>query len=91
MSAADIDIPTISILSPTGPIIHDVTDMVDDVGGLGGLVEVPVDQDEEATPSVPAGSAQISEVITSDNPDFSQLPIYDDSDKDLVAKSLEEA
>ena len=78
-------------MSPTGPIIHDVTDMDDDGAGLGGLVEVPVDQDEEATPSVPAGSAQISEVIASDNPDFSQLPIYDNEKEDLIAKSLEEA
>ena len=102
VSAADIDLPnlpTISILpSSSGPIIHDVTDTIED-SGLAGLVELPLDQDsddeeEDIPDTLPAASPQITEVDSSENIEFLDLPVLEsvyDSNKDLVAASLEEA
>ena len=78
--------PTTSILSPaTGPIIHDVTGLVDDAEDLGKLVELPVEP-IEATVMSP----QISEPLQSDE-GLTPVPIYDNTNPDLVTKSLHQA
>lgn len=67
-------IPTISILSSNGPIIHDVTDI--DENSSAGLIEHPVETDGEQAESVVEpiidGSPLISEVFGTD---ISDLPI----------------
>lgn len=75
MEDSDVSgIPTISILSSNGPIIHDVTDI--DENSSSGLIEHPVETDGEQTESVVEptidGSPLISEVFGTD---ISDLPI----------------
>lgn len=81
-------IPTISILSSTRPVIHDVTDI--DENSSAGLIEHPVDTDHEQTDEIveeAETSPLISEVFGTE---MSDLPISNEVAENEELKNEED-
>ena len=72
MDEDDANIPTISIASPSGPVIHDVTDLMEEVSSAE-LTEVP--QEERTSVALSKESPLISEEFApSEQLTFTELP-----------------
>lgn len=76
------NIPTISISSPSGPIIHDVTDLMEEVGS-SELTGIPL---EQTIPSVSSNDSPfISEVFPIEESAVTELPFKTEETADAVS------